>query len=241
MFSLDGYEKKHYAIQSKGQVIFSMRMRRKEWMNKEIAHSPIFIPDPYRIKGCWHTVFSKDGPLCIELGCGKGWFVAQMGLLHPEINYLGIDLTTAVLASASKKIREAYEGEAVPNVRITAYDIGRLPDMMGPADTVEKIYINFCNPWPKDKHKKRRLTHPKQLALYKEVLRPGGEIHFKTDDDMLFAESTAYFRDDPDFEIGFITENLHGQTGIESPMTEHEKMFTQQGICTKYIRIIYKR
>lgn len=218
-----------------------MRLKRREWMGREIADSPVFIPDPYKFKGRWNDVFDTEQPIYLELGCGKGQFIADMGSTHPGINFLGIDLTTAVLASASRKIRAAYGTDSAPNLKITAYDIGRLPEIMDERDMVDRIYINFCNPWTKKKkQKKRRLTHPRQLALYKGILSHGGEIHFKTDDDMLFDESVQYFSDDDDFEIKFITRDLHSEAGIESPMTEHEKMFTELGIKTKYMTAVYK-
>ena len=104
--------------------------------------------------------------------------------------------------------------------------------MMDKEDTVDKIYINFCNPWPRGKHHKKRLTHPKQLELYKTFLKENGEIHFKTDDDNLFIDSLHYF-EDTGFEIIWKTYDLHSENLDNNIITEHEEMFSKQGIKIK--------
>lgn len=114
-----------------------------------------------------------------------------------------------------------------------AQDIERLLTVMNENDTVERIYILFCNPWPKAKHNKRRLTYPRMLESYKQILAKGGEIHFKTDDDPLFSNSVAYFKQSG-FEITRITYDLHADNWPEeNVLTEHEKMFLEKGIKIK--------
>ena len=173
----------------------------------------------------------------LELGCGKGTFAAQMGLQEPDVNFLGIDLIDDMLGVAQRNIKRIY-GEAqrpIDNIRLTAWDIERLSLIMDENDCFERMYINFCNPCPKAKHRKKRLTHPKQLALYRRHLAPDGEIWFKTDSDLLFQDSLTYFRESG-FAIIYQTLDLHHSDfqGF-TPMTEHEKMFTEEGISTKFL------
>lgn len=130
-----------------------------------------------------------------------------------------------------RNIENTYKeaGRNTDNIIITRHDIERIPMFMSKEDIVDRIYINFCNPWPRGKHKKKRLTHTKQLMLYKEFLKPGGEIYFKTDDDELFEESLKYFKD-AGFEITSKTYDLHEKNIFEKNIeTEHEKMFTKEG------------
>ncbi|HBN81287.1 MAG TPA: tRNA (guanosine(46)-N7)-methyltransferase TrmB, partial [Ruminococcaceae bacterium] len=114
----------------------------------------------------------------------------------PRINFLGVDLSRDVLGVARRNIEKAYaaQNRPVDNIALAAHNIEQILLMMDRNDAVERIYINFCNPWPKEKHHKRRLTHPRQLRSYQELLAPGGEIHFKTDDDDLYRATLRYFR-----------------------------------------------
>ena len=160
-----------------------------------------------------------------------------MALLHPEINFLAIDMVDAMLGLAKRKIEEAY-GQAekeVDNVILTRYDIERIDGILGEKDKVERIYINFCNPWPRGKHHKKRLTHPKQLEKYRDFLVEEGEIYFKTDDTNLFGNSVSYFQQ-AGFTILKQTENLAEEKDFwENIQTEHERMFMEQGIAIKAI------
>ena len=171
----------------------------------------------------------------LELGCGKGGFIAQLAVQNPEINFLAVDLIDTMLGLAKRNVEAIYEQEKkeIDNVILTRCDIERILTMLDESDTVERIYINFCNPWPRGKHKKKRLTHTKQLSLYRIFLKPGGEIHFKTDDDNLFEESVGYF-EQTGFKIEKVTRDLHQEPDFwENIETEHEKMFTEQGIKIK--------
>ena len=172
-----------------------MRIRRKPWARPELAACPFCIDDPENHIGHWHELFPKRQPLHLELGCGKGGFMAQKAVQNPQINFLAVDIKSDILGLTKRNIEKAYEqaGKEVDNVRIFAYDIERILQVLDRNDEVERIYINFCNPWPKKKHKKKRLTYPRQLFFYQEFLKDGGEIWFKTDDDELFEESLDYF------------------------------------------------
>lgn len=213
-----------------------MRIRRKPWARPELAACPFCIDDPENHIGHWHELFPKRQPLHLELGCGKGGFMAQKAVQNPQINFLAVDIKSDILGLTKRNIEKAYEqaGKEVDNVRIFAYDIERILQVLDRNDEVERIYINFCNPWPKKKHKKKRLTYPRQLFFYQEFLKDGGEIWFKTDDDELFEESLDYFAM-CGFTQKFITYDLAASGFAENIVTEHEQMFMDQGIKIKFL------
>jgi len=212
-----------------------MRIRFKAWARPELEASSFYILEPETVKGKWREQFKeKNKPLHLELGCGKGGFISQIAVRNPDINYIAIDLVDAMLGLAKRKIEEAYKDNSreTDNVLITRFDIERIPLIFDNKDSVDRIYINFCNPWPKGKHRKKRLTHTRQLEKYKEFLKPEGEIYFKTDDDDLFEASITYF-EETGFEIIKKTYDLHSDEAPENVRTEHEEMFSKQGIKIK--------
>lgn len=209
-----------------------MRIRRRNWTEKELEESPFYIDNPQDYKGKWKKNFKEERPLHIELGCGKGQFIANIAFKNPNINFIGVDLIDTMLGLAKRNVEEVYKDKEIDNVILTRCNIEQILEMMDKEDTVDKIYINFCNPWPRGKHHKKRLTHPKQLELYKIFLRENGEIHFKTDDDNLFIDSLHYF-EDTGFEIIWKTYDLHSENLDNNIITEHEEMFSKQGIKIK--------
>lgn len=211
-----------------------MRIRNKPWAKEELEKSNIYIKNPEEHKGKWKTAFKNtENPIHVELGCGKGYFVKEAILRNPNINYIAIDLIDTILGVANRNIIEAVEDKDVENLVLTRYDIEEINNILDEHDNIERIYINFCNPWPKPRHKKRRLTHTRQLEKYKGFLKPGGEIYFKTDDDELFKESLQYFAESG-FEIVKTTCNLQEETDFwDNIETEHEIKFKQQGIKIK--------
>lgn len=213
-----------------------MRMRTKKWAKPELAVCPFYIPDPSPRRGRWAEEFAVPQPLWLELGCGKGGFLAQAALAHPDRNFLGVDLSTDVLGVGRRKIQSAYfeAGREIGNLRMTIFDITRIDLFLSPEDQAERIFINFCNPWPKPKQYKKRLTHSRQLAKYRAFLPNGGEIWFKTDDDELFTHSVRYF-EESGFRIRYRTEDLH-KSGFEPNFrTEHEEMYSAEGIKIKFL------
>ena len=171
-----------------------MRIRFKPWARPELEASKFYIDNPEDYKGKWKEVFNNDNPIHLELGCGKGSFMANLAVKNPDINYIAIDVVDAMLGLAKRNIEEKYkeENKEINNVVLTRFDIERILLIMNENDNVERIYINFCNPWPRGKHRKKRLTHIRQLEKYREFLKDGGEIYFKTDDDGLFIDSLSY-------------------------------------------------
>lgn len=213
-----------------------MRMRFKPYARPELLACDFHIHEPLTHAGHWHEQFANpDQPLHLELGCGKGGFLSQLAPRHPNINYLGIDITDKVLILAKRKVEAAYLAAGLPtdNVRIASLDIERMSGVFSPADTVERIYINFCNPWSKNAgSNKHRLTHPRQLLQYRTLMPEGAEIYFKTDDDDLFRDSLEYFPA-AGFEITWQTFDLHKDEPDWNIRTEHEGMFSEQGIPIK--------
>ena len=214
-----------------------MRIRFKPWARPELEASKFYIDNPEDYKGKWKEVFNNDNPIHLELGCGKGSFMANLAVKNPDINYIAIDVVDAMLGLAKRNIEEKYkeENKEINTVVLTRFDIERILLIMNENDNVERIYINFCNPWPRGKHRKKRLTHIRQLEKYREFLKDGGEIYFKTDDDGLFIDSLSYL-ENSGFKIIKKTYDLENEKNFwDNIQTEHEKMFMDQGIKIKAV------
>lgn len=168
-----------------------MRMRRKPWVRDELANCEFFVDNPCENIGKWENKFAKKQPIHLELGCGKGTFIAKLACKNPNINYIAIDIKSEVLGIAKRNIEAEYKenNREINNVLIMSQEIGLIQNMLNENDVIDRIYINFCNPWPKPRHNKRRLTYPTLLEKYKVFLKQDGEIYFKTDDDDLFNAS----------------------------------------------------
>ena len=218
-----------------------MRIRKRSWTKEELEQAKFYIDNPQENKGKWKSTFKVERPINIELGCGKGQFIANLGVRNPNINFIGVDLIDTMLGLAKRNVEEVYasENREIDNVILTRCNIEQILTMMDENDQVERIYINFCNPWPRGKHHKKRLTHTKQLELYKTFLKKGGEIHFKTDDDNLFLDSLNYFKE-AGFEIVWKTYDLHSENVPDNIVTEHENMFSNEGIKIKALIARYK-
>ena len=213
-----------------------MRIRYKPWARPELEASSFYEDNPEEYKGKWKEKFkNKENPIHLELGCGKGQFISRLASKNSNINYIAIDLVDAMLGLAKRNVEEEYklQNKEVDNLILTRFDIERILLILNKEDNIKRIYINFCNPWPKGKHRKKRLTHTRQLEKYKEFLNDNGEIYFKTDDDDLFNSSLIYF-EESGFEILNKTYDLHSESDFcDNIETEHEKMFSEQGIKIK--------
>ena len=221
-----------------------MRMRHKKWSMPELLGSGYYVEEPEALRGKWKEAFARSQPLHLELGCGKGVFTAAIAASHPEINYLAIDISPDVLGVAKRNIDKEMEaaGRRPENILLAIYDIERIDKILAPGDQVDRIYINFCNPWPKAKHHKRRLTHPRQLKLYQAFLKTGASVYFKTDDDGLYLSSRGYFLSE-NFELEIDEKNLH-LAGLSEDVcnftTEYELMFSRQGVPIKFLKAVFK-
>lgn len=212
-----------------------MRIRFKPWARPELEASSFYIDNPEDYKGKWRSLFENDRPIHLELGCGKGGFISKLASQNLDVNYIAIDMVDAMLGLAKRNIESVYAEKNIPvkNVYLTRYDIERILLIMDDTDKIDRVYINFCNPWPRGKHRKKRLTHTRQLERYRQFLKDGGEIYFKTDDDGLFNDSLLYF-EQAGFEIINKTFDLENTPNFwDNIETEHEKMFKEQGIKIK--------
>ncbi|MBE6063930.1 tRNA (guanosine(46)-N7)-methyltransferase TrmB [Clostridium cochlearium] len=211
-----------------------MRLRKKWWARPEMEASPLVITNPIEYKGKWKEEFKNNNTIHLELGCGRGGFIQEKALQNPNINYVAVDLKDEILIYVLRKIKE----KEIENVRIVPLNIAFISEIFE-KDEVEKIYINFCNPWPKLRHNKRRLTHNKFLDEYKKFLKIKGEIWFKTDDIGLFEDSQEYFKESG-FSIEYITYDLHKSDFKHNIMTEYESKFTNMGMKTMFLIAKFK-
>ncbi|RNF40797.1 tRNA (guanosine(46)-N7)-methyltransferase TrmB [Planococcus salinus] len=203
-----------------------MRARYKPWAADLIeSHPEIIIPDPENFRGRWHEVFGNDHPLHIEAGTGKGRFIIGMAKANPEVNYIGIELFDSVIVTALERVLEEPAG--VPNLRLLRVNAKDLGEYFQQGE-VDRLYLNFSDPWPKTRHAKRRLTHESFLKLYETVLPSEGEIHFKTDNRGLFEYSLTSIS-----EYGMLLKDvsldLHANEPEWNIMTEYEEKFLKKG------------
>lgn len=203
-------------------------------------YSEIVIFRPQVYKGKWNEFFmgggsnESDMPIHVELGMGRGKFISTKGMINKKTNFIGIDLRHEIILSALEKILD----KELINVILLPYNILNLEDVFG-ASEVDTFYINFCDPWPKVRHSKRRLTHRLFLEKYKVFLKNGGTIEFKTDSRELFDFSIKEFKESG-FEIVDLTYDLHSGNYPENITTEYEEKFVKKGIKINRLKAIKK-
>lgn len=205
-----------------------MRLRRKPWIDRAILEYTDFVylaPEDIEAaaKAGWAEAFGRRAPLWVELGTGKGRFISRMAERHPAVNFIGMEMQRDVLYFAAKKVRDL----ALPNVRLLRFDIGGIEEIFRPGE-VDAFFINFCDPWPKTRHAKRRLTHVSFLARYGKLLRPGGRLCFKTDNRPLFDFSLGQFAQ-AGLKVERLTFDLHAENPADNIMTEYEEKFSGLG------------
>lgn len=209
-----------------------MRLRNIPGSRETIAASEFVIHEDVmkEKKGCWNTVFGNDHPLYIEVGMGKGRFITELAMHHPENNYVGIEKYSSVLLRALEKREQLPE---LTNLVFLRMDAEELPEVFG-KDEVAGIYLNFSDPWPKDRHAKRRLPSREFLARYDQILKPDGKVEFKTDNRGLF-EFALEEAKEADWSVEQYTFDLHHNDEMVQGniMTEYEERFSAQGnpIC----------
>lgn len=205
-----------------------MRLRRKPWIDQAIlAFNEFVYHSPQQLKtiekGMWQTVFGRKAPLFVELGTGKGAFISQMALRHPEVNFIGLEAQRDVLYYAALKAQAL----GLKNIRLLVFDVNDIEELFAPAE-VDRFFINFCDPWPKSRHAKRRLTHRNFLERYRKLLVPGGKLLFKTDNRPLFDFSLEQFAE-TGLKVENVTFDLHQSDVADNIMTEYEKKFSGIG------------
>lgn len=206
-----------------------MRLRNVKGSKEFIAASPYVIQEPEAYKGKWSEVFHNEHPIHIEIGMGKGQFIHQLAEQNPSINYIGIEMYSSVLYRALEKRMET----TLENLYFLRFDAKYLCDIFD-AEEVSRIYLNFSDPWPKDRHAKRRLTSAGFLQIYDQILKQDGFIQFKTDNRALFDFSVDTVNDSPLWKIDEITYDLHHSEFLPGNiMTEYECKFAAEGkpIC----------
>ena len=206
-----------------------MRLRNIKGSKEFIEASPYVIQEPENWKGKWSELFHKDHPLHIEIGMGKGQFIHELATNNPDINYIGIEMYSSVLYRALEKRAETE----LENLFFLRFDAKYLANIFDHGE-VSRIYLNFSDPWPKDRHAKRRLTSPNFLTLYHDILAPDGWIQFKTDNRDLFDFSVESVKESAFWHIDEITYDFHRSEYLPGNiMTEYESRFVAEGkpIC----------
>ena len=202
-----------------------MRLRKIKGADEAVAASSYCIQSPESQKGNWHNVFANGNPIYIEIGMGKGQFILTLAKQNPNINYIGIERYESVLLRALQKL----ESCPVENLKFICMDAMLLPDVFA-AGEVDGIYLNFSDPWPKDRHAKRRLTSHIFLEGYDQILSPCGHIEFKTDNKGLFDFSLEEISESK-WNLDAYTLDLHHDVSmnIGNVMTEYEQKFSSAG------------
>lgn len=212
-----------------------MRVKHKPWAREKIlAHPEVCVANPEELKGKWHQLFGNENPIHIEIGTGKGQFVTGMAQANPDINYIGIEVVESVLITALDKALAA----GIPNLRLLSVDGEDLLEYFEVGE-VARVYLNFSDPWPKKRHAKRRLTHPRFLDIYKALLPTEGEIHFKTDNRSLFEYSLVAFSE-YGVLLTYLSLDLHNSSFEGNIMTEYEEKFSAQGFPIYRLEATFK-
>ena len=201
-----------------------MRVRNRRGATELLeAHPQYVILNPADAKGRWQEIFGNDHPIHVEVGSGKGAFVSGMAKANPEINYIGIDIQKSVLSYALDKVLATD----VPNIKLLWVDGSDLTDYFE-EDEIDRLYLNFSDPWPKKRHEKRRLTYQSFLATYQQILPENGEIHFKTDNRGLFEYSLVSFSQ-YGMKLKGVWLDLHASDFEDNVLTEYEQKFANKG------------
>lgn len=202
-----------------------MRLRHKPWAEEFIAsHPDIVVQNPEEQKGKWNEVFQNDNPLHIEVGTGKGQFITGMALANPEINYIGIELFDSVIVKAVEKVQAAGQPTNLRLLKVNGSDLEKFFEK----NDVDRLYLNFSDPWPKTRHAKRRLTHEGFLNIYENILPDFGEVHFKTDNRGLF-EYSLVSMSQYGMKLVYVSLDLHKEMPEDNIMTEYEEKFSAKG------------
>ncbi|ABR47414.1 tRNA (guanine-N(7)-)-methyltransferase [Alkaliphilus metalliredigens QYMF] len=204
-----------------------MRVRHIPGAKEQLKEYEFYIQDPSQYQNQWHLYFQNQHPIHLEVGLGKGQFLTTLAKVHKNINYLGLEKSQEVLLQALKKLDRQVSRQELSNMGLFHYNALDLNEVFGEGN-IEKIYLNFSDPWPKERHKKRRLTHQGFLKIYRGLLSEQGEIQIKTDNKALFEFSLQQLKEE-NFHFVQVIYNLHND-GIKDPfMTEYEEKFVKAG------------
>ena len=201
-----------------------MRLRNNPQANDNLKKYPDLVyVIPENMRGKWHQSFGNDHPISIEIGMGKGDFIIHHALNEPDMNFIGLEKYSTVM---EKALRKVLNHEHLNNLCLVKDDAIRLGDIFSDHE-IDRIYLNFSDPWPKSRHAKRRLTYQKYLDLYKKILKPGGSLIFKTDNRKLFEYSLVSIASDKEFIWDDVCLDLHHSDGYDDNIvTEYERKFS---------------
>lgn len=197
-----------------------MRLRKKPHTDEKLQAFADFVT----VDDVQPIVKDSAREFYVELGTGKGDFITQIAALNPQINFIGLEVEATCVLAAARKVRE----KNLSNVRLIVFDINNITEIFS-AHAVDRLYINFCDPWPKKRHAKRRLTHIRFLEMYRTILKFGGEIFFKTDNRGLFDFSLEQFAT-AGLSVRDVTNDLHADEPPENIRTEYETKFSAAGV-----------
>ncbi|WP_138420664.1 tRNA (guanosine(46)-N7)-methyltransferase TrmB [Aquibacillus sediminis] len=201
-----------------------MRARNKPWADDYLKeHDEVVVQAPFDNKNKWQDFFGNDQPIHVEIGTGKGQFIVGMAEQFPEVNFIGIEVAKSIIVSAVQKSLDSGQ----KNIRLINVNAEDLRDLFG-ENEIDKIYLNFSDPWPKSRHEKRRLTYHTFLEQYQHVLKHDGEIVFKTDNRGLFEYSLVSFSKFG-MELDEVLLDLHAYEDPKNVMTEYEEKFSAKG------------
>ena len=211
-----------------------MRLRRiKNIEEKILKYDNIIMLEPTKLKGKWHELFGNNNPIYLEIGMGKGKFITEHAIKNPNINFIGCELVNSVIYKAAKKINDLD----LPNLYLINYDASKLEEVFD-VNEIEKLFLNFSDPWPKTRHEKRRLTSESFLNVYKKFLVENAEIEFKTDNRHLFEYSVMKFNE-LRYDMLELSLDLHSDKE-EIISTEYEDKFVGLGQVIYFVRVRVK-
>ena len=207
-----------------------MRMRKKKNLDSRLAACAAVMADqPQTLRGRWRAQFGNENPIHLEIGCGKGRFILEMAKRYPDINFIAVEREEGALVMATEQAMR----DKLPNLRFLSFDAAALEQIFAPGE-VERIYLNFSDPWPKARHWKRRLTSTVFLGRYEKILKEGGILEFKTDNRDLFEFSLDSVKE-AGWKLAASTFDLHHDPALceGNVMTEYEQKFSSRGqaIC----------
>lgn len=210
-----------------------MRLRRDPRATEYLAQDERVVQEPTAYKGKWHTLFGNDNPIHVEFGCGKGGFITELARRNPGINYVAAERAETVVYKACKK---ANREETPDNLVFVFEDMAKCLDIFE-AGEIDRLYLNFSDPWPKKRHAKKRLTYRDFLKKYAIILGEKGEVHFKTDNKGLFASSIEEFSLEG-WLMKNVTLDLHNSDMEDNIMTEYEKKFSEMGFTINRLEAV---
>lgn len=210
-----------------------MRLRRDPRATEYLAQDERVVQEPTAYKGKWHTLFGNDNPIHVEFGCGKGGFITELARRNPDINYVAAERAETVVYKACKK---ANREETPDNLVFVFEDMAKCLDIFE-AGEIDRLYLNFSDPWPKKRHAKKRLTYRDFLKKYAIILGEKGEVHFKTDNKGLFASSIEEFSLEG-WLMKNVTLDLHNSDMEDNIMTEYEKKFSEMGFTINRLEAV---